>query len=227
MSGALIILFPPSPPSGWECPTAEYVLSRLTMLIELGFELNDKSIVDILLIFENKLEEYGDIFWNVFTTIRSNDSNVSLVSRLFKEAFKPSRGLKRILMLGYLKNKSEYAEEILQKIIEETFITEKVEDVDFIGRRKSLILSPTIYQFIIYEYGNESKISSTCFIDILSLKLYLNHTKNPPVSKFTLNSINTTYELYKQGIKYKVENLRHLKAFSRTSIEKLLSNLNG
>ncbi|CAG8596492.1 14956_t:CDS:2 [Funneliformis mosseae] len=70
ISGALLILFPPSPPFGWLSPTA----------------------VDM---FKNKLDNYGDIFWNVFTTIRSGESNFSFFSGLFKEAFEPSQGLKK------------------------------------------------------------------------------------------------------------------------------------
>ncbi|CAG8564684.1 12231_t:CDS:1 [Funneliformis mosseae] len=105
ISGALLILFPPSPPPGWLCPTADDVKFRLTKLIELGFKLDDNSIVDALQMFENKLDIYGDIFWNVFTTIRSGESNFSLLFGLFKEAFEPSRGLKTSLFLNFLKSR--------------------------------------------------------------------------------------------------------------------------
>ncbi|CAG8677527.1 2921_t:CDS:1, partial [Funneliformis mosseae] len=77
MSGALLILFPPSSPSGWFCPTPEDVTNRLTKLIELGFKLTDKTIVDTLQMYENQLDDYGNLFWNVFTTIRSGESSVS------------------------------------------------------------------------------------------------------------------------------------------------------
>ncbi|CAG8753098.1 7205_t:CDS:1, partial [Funneliformis mosseae] len=77
MSGALLILFPPSSPSGWFFPTPENVTNRLTKLIELGFKLTDKTIVDTLQMYENQLDDYGNIFWNVFTTIRSGESSVS------------------------------------------------------------------------------------------------------------------------------------------------------
>ncbi|CAI2174244.1 19089_t:CDS:1 [Funneliformis geosporum] len=227
MSGALLIFFPPSPPSGWTIPTAESIISRLTKLIELGFELDNKSIVDTLMIYENKLDDYGDIFWSVFSTIRNNESNDSLVAGLFKEAFKPSRGLKKILILTYLKKKSEYSEHIILKIIQESFQKENVNDVEFLIRRKSLIFSPKIYQFIIDAYGNESMLAATCFIDIFSLKLYLYNTTIPLVSQFTIDSINNIFELYKQGIEYKIEYFRRLKAFSSTSIDRLLSNIIG
>ncbi|CAI2199628.1 16302_t:CDS:2 [Funneliformis geosporum] len=62
MSEALLIFFPPSPPSGWTIPTAE---------------------IDTLLVYENKLDDYDDIFWTVFSTIRSNESNDSFVAGLF------------------------------------------------------------------------------------------------------------------------------------------------
>ncbi|CAG8680414.1 16435_t:CDS:1 [Funneliformis mosseae] len=102
ISGALLILFPPSPPSGWLYPTADDVKFCLTKLIELGFKLDDKSLVDALQMFENKLDIYGDIFWNVFTAIRSGKSNFSFLFGLFKE---PSRGLKKSLFLNFLKSR--------------------------------------------------------------------------------------------------------------------------
>ncbi|CAG8729948.1 7700_t:CDS:1, partial [Funneliformis mosseae] len=170
ISGALLILFPPSPPSGWLCPTADDVKLRLTKLIELGFKLDDKSIVDALQMYENKLDIYGDILWNAFTTIRSGEPNLSFLSDLFKEAFEPSRALKKTLFLNFLKSKCECHEQIVRQIVVQKFKEEYVEDIDFEIRRKSLILSPKVYQFIIEAYGHGSEIASICFVDLLSLK---------------------------------------------------------
>src|SRR6266542_694615 len=37
--GAFLILFPPSPPSDWECPKLSTVLDRLKRLVDIGFRL--------------------------------------------------------------------------------------------------------------------------------------------------------------------------------------------
>ncbi|CAG8638954.1 17097_t:CDS:2 [Funneliformis caledonium] len=91
ISGALLILFPPSPPSGWLCPTADDVKFRPTKLIELGFKLDDKSIVDALQIFENKLDIYGDIFWNnlrVLSQLDRNKFNITIKLEVCSDAEK-------------------------------------------------------------------------------------------------------------------------------------------
>ncbi|CAG8720290.1 3633_t:CDS:1, partial [Funneliformis caledonium] len=72
-------------------------------------------------------------------------------------------------------------------------------------------------------YGHGSEIASICFVDILSLKMYVNNPLHTSlISDFTLNTINSTFDLYKQGMKYK-----NLRAFSSTStsIDRLINKL--
>jgi hypothetical protein len=37
MQGALLILFPPTPPINWICPNVDTVVKRLRQLLDLGF----------------------------------------------------------------------------------------------------------------------------------------------------------------------------------------------
>ncbi|CAG8716548.1 1181_t:CDS:2, partial [Funneliformis mosseae] len=66
MQGALLILFPPTPASDWNCPTVSIVIARLKELIKLGFQLKYIVIVDALHMFEHRLDEIGDILWDAF-----------------------------------------------------------------------------------------------------------------------------------------------------------------
>ncbi|CAG8771873.1 13505_t:CDS:1, partial [Funneliformis caledonium] len=69
-------------------------------------------------------------------------------------------------------------------------------------------------------YGHGSEIASICFVDILSLKMYVDNPLHTSlISNFTLNTINSTFDLYNQGMEHKLE---HLRAFSSTSIDRLI-----
>ena len=73
MQGALLILFPPTPASDWTCPSTDTVFSRLDELRNLGFKLKDNVVVDALHMFEHRLDEIGDILWDAFLEIRSDE----------------------------------------------------------------------------------------------------------------------------------------------------------
>ena len=97
LEGAMLILFPPSPPTEWICPPVEKVVMRLNELIELGFELSDYVVVNILQIFEHRLDDIGEIIWNAFTTIRTGDTTFSFVFGLFQEAFEHRRCQRKLI----------------------------------------------------------------------------------------------------------------------------------
>ena len=59
MQGALLILFPPTPPNEWECPGDNIVVARLKQLIQLGFGLTDIVMEEAFHLFETRLNEIG------------------------------------------------------------------------------------------------------------------------------------------------------------------------
>ncbi|CAG8438962.1 8542_t:CDS:1 [Funneliformis caledonium] len=101
ITGALLILFPPSPPSGWLYPTADDVKFRLTKLIELGFKLDDKSLVDAL--------QISKISW-IFTAISFGMFSpqfeaVNLIFHFFSVFLKSHQGSQKIIIFKYPKIK--------------------------------------------------------------------------------------------------------------------------
>ncbi|CAI2178494.1 6256_t:CDS:2, partial [Funneliformis geosporum] len=214
LEGALLILFPPSPTQEWICPSVENVTMRLKDLMDIGFNLNNKVIIDILQIFDHKLDDIGEIIWIAFTTIRTGETTFSFVSGLFEEAFKTIRCLKKSTILNFLKSKTDQHELIIKQIVEKIFNNENVYDFEFKSRRKSLILSPKVYEFILMTYGNESDLTFMCFKDIAFLKIYYDNPLNAsPTQSSTsiIGSINDIYEIYKQKIKYIPEYIEQLK----------------
>jgi len=83
------------PALDWICPTAETVTSRLAELRNLGFRLKDNVIIDALHMSEHRLDEMGVILWEALLEIRSGELKYSLALKLFREACKPERNLKR------------------------------------------------------------------------------------------------------------------------------------
>ena len=85
----LLMLFPPTPAVLWTCPTTTCtaVISRLNEFISLGFKLHNKAIINILKRFKDRLCDIGDILWDAFFAIRSNEiSNSSILLEVFLES---------------------------------------------------------------------------------------------------------------------------------------------
>ncbi|CAG8605540.1 12059_t:CDS:1, partial [Funneliformis mosseae] len=161
--GALTILFPSTPTPNWNCPTVTVVISRLTELINLGFELSNNVIIDALHMFKHRLDEIGNILWSVICEIRSDKP---LAFGLFREVLKPERNLTSNYLLNFLKTKFDDHEQFMKQVVEQYFKEEKISDME--SRRKSLILSPRVYQFILDTYGHQSELTLMCFEDILA-----------------------------------------------------------
>ncbi|GBC44127.2 hypothetical protein GLOIN_2v1469324 [Rhizophagus irregularis DAOM 181602=DAOM 197198] len=136
MQGALHILFPPTPASDWSCPSIEM----------------------------HRLDEIGDILWDAFLVIRSGENVFSLAFKFFREAFKPERNLKKDDLLNFLKSKFDYHEQVIKQVVKQYFIEEKMSDITL--RRKSLILSPKIYQCVLKTYSKDSELTVICFEEI-------------------------------------------------------------
>ena len=102
IQNALIILLPPFPAS---CTTTNTIILRLREFINLGFELHDNVIVNILLMFEHRLDDIGDILWDVFLAIRSSENTTnSPTFKFISEVFLPTKKLKKCALLNFLKS---------------------------------------------------------------------------------------------------------------------------
>ena len=222
MQGALLILFPPTPASDWTCPSTETVISRLAELRNLGFKLKDNVVIDALHMFEHRLDELGEILWEAFFEIRSGELKYSLALKFFREAFKPERNLKKVDLLNFLKSKFDNHEQVIRQVIKQYFKEEKMTDITL--RRKSLILSPKIYLYILNTYGNESELALMCFEDILTLRVYIDMPRNlevPEISTCTRNSITSTFDSYiKAKVAFKPKYLNLLQKASSLEIVK-------
>jgi hypothetical protein len=214
MQGALLILFPPTPASDWTCPSTDMVISRLAELIGLGFKLQDNVIIDALHMFEHRLDDIGDILWDAFLAIRSGENDYSLALKFFREAFKPERNLKKDDLLNFLKSKLDSHDQVIKQVIKQYFIEEKMSDITL--RRKSLILSPKVYQYVL---SLESEIATICLEDILTLRIYIDNPRNlDEISTCTCDSIISVFDSYiKAKVPFKPKYLDLLK--KATSLE--------
>src|SRR3954447_23292349 len=82
--------------------------------------------------------------------LSSGELKYSLALKCFREAFKPERNLKKVNLLNFLKSKFDYHEQVIRQVIKKYFIEENVSNITL--KRKSLILSPKIYQYVLDTY---------------------------------------------------------------------------
>ncbi|RGB35559.1 hypothetical protein C1646_759190 [Rhizophagus diaphanus] len=80
IQGALLILFPSTPPNNWECPDVNTVVTRLKKFTDLGFKLTNSVINDIFRLFEHRLNEIGELLINSFQQIRNEPRSVIVSS---------------------------------------------------------------------------------------------------------------------------------------------------
>ncbi|KAG9292919.1 hypothetical protein G9A89_016281 [Geosiphon pyriformis] len=93
MQGALLILFPPKPLPNWTKPDVNVVQKRLELLESLGFKLTEAVIGDALFLFEDRLEDIGEIFIKSFQAVRG-ESMKDITKICLSEIMKPKRDLK-------------------------------------------------------------------------------------------------------------------------------------
>ncbi|CAG8466343.1 5737_t:CDS:2 [Cetraspora pellucida] len=105
LTGALLILFPPSQPPGWTKPDIKTVKARLTELIDLGFQLNYSIILDIFHLFESRLDVIGKILIDSFADIKQETHDLFL-RRCLDESQNPVKNFTNItsFLNNYLSN---------------------------------------------------------------------------------------------------------------------------
>jgi hypothetical protein len=93
VEGELLICFPPNPSSNWTCPTADYVIEKLQKLFDLGFQLTDKVIEELLFIFGSRIYKIGEPLLEAISIIKGK-STPSIVELKLKEVKKLRRRLR-------------------------------------------------------------------------------------------------------------------------------------
>ncbi len=67
---------------------------------------------------------------------------------------------------------------------------------DITLRRKSLILSSKVYQYILNAYGNESEVTLMCFDDIITLWTSIETIYDLEISTYTYDSVKSIFDSY-------------------------------
>ncbi|RIB21970.1 hypothetical protein C2G38_2243594 [Gigaspora rosea] len=101
MQGALIIMFHPQPSSRWSMPDIKTINARLTELIEVGFQLTYCVILDILLVFEKRLDQIGKILLESFAEIKQ-ESLVNLLRNCLIETINRKLKFKNQPVLNFM-----------------------------------------------------------------------------------------------------------------------------
>ncbi|CAG8729695.1 214_t:CDS:2, partial [Cetraspora pellucida] len=76
--GLSLILFPPNPSMQYVKPTKDIVIEKFKIYINLGFELNISKSITIFYLFENRIDDIGDILILSFSEILKIDKETLL-----------------------------------------------------------------------------------------------------------------------------------------------------
>src|SRR5438874_10040588 len=77
IQGCILRLFPLNPPVDWHVPTKRKIVNELNHLINIGFKLTKSAMVNILYLYENKLDIIGDsVLLESFHEVRREPKNV-------------------------------------------------------------------------------------------------------------------------------------------------------
>ncbi|CAG8729918.1 6558_t:CDS:2, partial [Acaulospora morrowiae] len=200
MQGALLILFPPTPTTGYRRPDKEGVKERLRELISLGFNLTYPVIGDIMQLFEPKLSDIGNILLESFDEIKNDPVN-EFMHRILIESIKPERNFKKYDIWKFLNQKlGKIYDRKDTQINTGNKVAKKMDDhlstkgkkrigklefqekafldvMDrYIGNTNkstgtSLIFTPKFYEWVLETFGAEAKITKRCFDDILKTRV--------------------------------------------------------
>jgi hypothetical protein len=230
MQGALLILFPPTPPTNWICPNVDIVVKRLKQLIDLGFQLNDVVMEDSLHIFEHRLDRFGNILVDSFHTIHQR-SKSSIASSCITQAIKPERNHRRTDLLEFLINKiDDQPEKALYDALKHYNVGFKY-DINSIRtvKMRSLSVHSNFYYWVLKKYGPNSEITEKCFEDILESRIWIDlKLQETPgldvpdhLTKCAFNAICSIYlEYCNEGIPFKANYLSYLKLVDNEEIIK-------
>ncbi|RIA95316.1 hypothetical protein C1645_757712 [Glomus cerebriforme] len=229
MQGALLTLFPPTPPISWACPVVNNVVVRLKQLINLGFQLTVTVIEEAFYLFEHRLNEIGDILMGAFQEIREESISV-IACTCLTQTIRPERNHRKIDLLEFLIKRIDNPEEALDNALKSYGVGFKF-DVNLLKTLKirSLSVHSNIYYWVLKSFGPNSKITQTCFEDIIEsrtwidIKLQENRELETPehLTSLAFNSICSIYlEFCNERIPFKANYLQYLKVVDNKEIFK-------
>lgn len=177
MQGAVLILYPPTPPEDWTRPSIKDVSDRLEELIEIGFELSYTIIGDIMQLFEQRLPAIGNTLIEAFIQAR-NDKKENLLSKCLIEALKPNRKLKGIEVFEFLYRTIDGDKEA--KFLDTmNFLLENKPNNNTLdnnnGPFKPLEFSTMYYNWCLKRFGENATITEMCFEDILNTRISIDN----------------------------------------------------
>ncbi|CAG8516089.1 22616_t:CDS:2 [Gigaspora margarita] len=177
MQGAVLILYPPTPPEDWTRPSIKDVSDRLEELIEIGFELSYTIIGDIMQLFEQRLPAIGNTLIEAFIQAR-NDKKENLLSKCLIEALKPNRKLKGIEVFEFLYRTIDGDKEA--KFLDTmNFLLENKSNNNTLdnnnGPFKPLEFSTMYYNWCLKRFGENATITEMCFEDILNTRISIDN----------------------------------------------------
>ncbi|GBB83845.1 hypothetical protein RclHR1_01050019 [Rhizophagus clarus] len=229
MQGALLILFPPTPPANWICPNVDTVVKRLKQLIDLGFQLSDVVMEDSFHIFEHRLDRFGDILMDSFHRIH-NSSKSSIASSCIIQAIKPERNHRNFDLLEFLLSKigDEQIENVLNETLKHYNVGFKYDanSIKSVKMRSSSVHS-NFYYWILKKFGTNSVITQKCFEDIIESRIWIDLIlqENPELDvpeHLTLQAFNSICSIYiefcNDKIPFKANYLPYLKLVKNEEI---------
>ncbi|CAB5378089.1 hypothetical protein RhiirA5_424872 [Rhizophagus irregularis] len=174
MQGALLILFPPTPPADWERPDTKIVVKRLKQLINLGFKLTASVMEEALHLFEHKLNEIGDVLLESFQIIHKKKSKSAIASLCLIQAIKPERSHRKTDLLEFLNDRIDQPEKAMKNALEcykvgfryNTFSIKKI-------KIRSLSVHSNLYYWILKKFGPNSEATQKCFEDIMESRIWI------------------------------------------------------
>ncbi|UZO19315.1 uncharacterized protein OCT59_010612 [Rhizophagus irregularis] len=210
MQGAFLTLFPPTPPTNWIIPDIDFVVTRLRQLLAVGFQLTRVVMEETFHLFKLRLNEIGDLLISSFQVIR-NESKFAIVRSCLIKTLKPERDHENFNLLEFLINEIDQPAETALKYVLNHYNVAFKYDANSIklSKMRSLSVNSSFYDWVLKEYGPNSRITQQCFDDILEsriwidLKLQENPERDIP-EHLTLQAFNSICSIYQKYCNDKV-----------------------
>ncbi|GBB83844.1 hypothetical protein RclHR1_01050018 [Rhizophagus clarus] len=219
IQGALLTLFPPTPPTNWIIPDVNSVVNRLRQLLDLGFQLTGIVMEEAFHLFEHRLNEIGDLLLSSFQEIR-RESKSTIARSCLIQTMKPERNHRKFDLLEFLINGVDQPEVALESALNYYNVTFKLNTNSIkLSNMRSLSINPNFYSWVLKRYGPNSKAAQQCFEDVLESKIWidLKLQENPGtdvsdyLSRAAFDSICSIYlEFCNEKIPFKANYLSYL-----------------
>ncbi|CAG8791692.1 5536_t:CDS:2, partial [Cetraspora pellucida] len=199
MQGALLILFPPTPSTEWKKPSVQDVNNTLNELLNLGFQLNYNVIADALHLFEDRLDNIGNILMGSFLHVKQEVPDTFLYHCLI-ETLRPERTYKVNVwdfIYSFIPDKAECEFNRAFNNLSNASII--ISDIHI----KPLASSTKFYKWVLRKFGTNSLITALCFNDLLETRASLdiqlqksNVDVSIGMSQCMFKEIRETFEIY-------------------------------